>query len=382
MSHTDNRTRAYSEYRHLCSRAARKFLRPGLERCDLEQVAAIGLIKAADRYDDAQETPFEAFAWLFVIGELMHHVRDYERIVRPPRRYRELEKRWQRTYDAMVGELGREPAAFEVAARMNVSVTELEQLQIYRERAVPEALDTFHANTIRSSNNQFEEREERWLIEAALDALSEKEREIVVRLYDYGYSQTEVASRLGYSQRHISRLHRSALRKMQPVWVHKSAETGTERGMKSQRGFTLLEMMIVVAIIAILAMLLIPNFTHARAQAQTAACESNLRAIGTAMELYYTDNQGYPSGTAVSLDGTDLLATKGYLPNVPHDPAAASGASNLYKYSTVAASGSTPASYTVTCPGIHDPSTLAQIQHATASSTGLFYHSGDGLDTR
>jgi prepilin-type N-terminal cleavage/methylation domain-containing protein len=152
--------------------------------------------------------------------------------------------------------------------------------------------------------------------------------------------------------------------------------------MKGQRGFTLLEMMIVVAIIAILAMLLIPNFTHARAQAQTAACESNLRAIGTAMELYYTDNQSYPSGTGVSLDGTDTLASKGYLPNVPHDPAASAGSSNLYKYTSVAASGSTPASYTITCPGVHDPGTLAQIQHATASSTGLFYHSGNGLDTR
>jgi len=152
--------------------------------------------------------------------------------------------------------------------------------------------------------------------------------------------------------------------------------------MKHQRGFTLLEMMIVVAIIAILAMLLIPNFTHARAQAQTAACESNLRAIGTAMELYYTDHQTYPSGSNIKLDGTDPLAAGGYLPNIPHDPAAAAGTSNLYQYTVVSASGATPASYAIQCPGVHDSTMLQQIQHATTTSTQLFYHSGNGLDTQ
>src|ERR1700730_13516423 len=68
-----------------------------------------------------------------------------------------------------------------------------------------------------------------------------------------------------------------------------------------ERGFTLIELMIVVAIIAILAGILIPNFVNARAQAQTAACESNLRSIATALELYYADNQVYPVASAASV---------------------------------------------------------------------------------
>ena len=56
-------------------------MRRGLDRADLEQVAAIGLIKAVDRYDCAQAAPFEAYAWLLVLGELMHYVRDSERFV-------------------------------------------------------------------------------------------------------------------------------------------------------------------------------------------------------------------------------------------------------------------------------------------------------------
>ena len=57
-------------------------------------------------------------------------------------------------------------------------------------------------------------------------------------------------------------------------------------------GFTLIELMIVIAIIAILAAILVPNFIRARAQGQLTACKSNLKNIGTAAEMYSTDWSG------------------------------------------------------------------------------------------
>src|ERR1700674_4809193 len=85
-----------------------------------------------------------------------------------------------------------------------------------------------------------------------------------------------------------------------------------------ERGFTLIELMIVVAIIAILAGILIPNFVNARAQAQTAACESNMRAIATALELYYADNQVYPTAAGAAVQPS-LMTANGvaYLNNTP-----------------------------------------------------------------
>lgn len=61
-------------------------------------------------------------------------------------------------------------------------------------------------------------------------------------------------------------------------------------------GFTLIELMIVIAIIAILAAILVPNFIRARAQGQLTACKSNCKNIGTALEMYSTDWNGkYPT---------------------------------------------------------------------------------------
>ena len=40
-----------TRHRHLCVRGARKFARSGIDRADLEQIAAVGLVKAASRYD-------------------------------------------------------------------------------------------------------------------------------------------------------------------------------------------------------------------------------------------------------------------------------------------------------------------------------------------
>lgn len=60
------------------------------------------------------------------------------------------------------------------------------------------------------------------------------------------------------------------------------------------RAFTLIELLIVVAIIGILAAIAVPNFLNAQIRAKVAATEANLRAVVTAMEMYRTDNNSYP----------------------------------------------------------------------------------------
>jgi len=58
--------------------------------------------------------------------------------------------------------------------------------------------------------------------------------------------------------------------------------------------FTLIELLVVIAIIAILAALLLPSLASAKERGKRAACESNLRQIQMAAQLYADDTKGYP----------------------------------------------------------------------------------------
>ena len=67
----------------------------------------------------------------------------------------------------------------------------------------------------------------------------------------------------------------------------------------NRKGFTLVEIMIVVAIIALLAAIAIPNLLSARMTANTAAAKANVRSLSTACETYSTANNGaYPADVA------------------------------------------------------------------------------------
>ncbi len=149
-----------------------------------------------------------------------------------------------------------------------------------------------------------------------------------------------------------------------------------QQSMKAQRGFTLLEMMVVVAIIAILAAILIPNFTHARAQAATSACMSNMKTIATAMELYYTDNEAYPIASQTPVNAIAGLAT--YMGNQnPVDPAG-SGSDEV----TAQEDSSGVWSYQIWCPGTHDPATLKSIEPAgVTANTTIKYDNSGGMTT-
>ncbi|MFH1741131.1 MAG: prepilin-type N-terminal cleavage/methylation domain-containing protein [bacterium] len=89
------------------------------------------------------------------------------------------------------------------------------------------------------------------------------------------------------------------------------------------QAFTLIELLIVVAIIGILAAIAVPNFMNARMRAAVSRAEADMRNISTALEAYQLDHNAYPAWAGLypcSLRYIPLTTPVGYMTSIPSDP--------------------------------------------------------------
>ena len=125
----------------------------------------------------------------------------------------------------------------------------------------------------------------------------------------------------------------------------------------AERGFTLVEIMIVVAIIALLAAIAIPNVLRGRTSANESAAIGNLRSLVSALEMYRSVNNYYPnttSGWKTSMYGADCAS--GTTPDPDYGPpsfcVAADGGSASqiqgYAYTYTGGAASNASTYTIT----------------------------------
>jgi general secretion pathway protein G len=136
-----------------------------------------------------------------------------------------------------------------------------------------------------------------------------------------------------------------------------------------ERGFTLVELMVVVAIVALIASIVIPNYVHARAQASVASSIANMKQIATALELYYADNQCYPGASVCGTSGATVTPSLfGGSPNnyLNITPVNDSGRQQ-YTYVDL---GTNPDSYRIDDPAKYDASLLNNLVQTDGSPCG------------
>ncbi|MEJ7584922.1 MAG: SigB/SigF/SigG family RNA polymerase sigma factor [Acidimicrobiales bacterium] len=200
----------------LAEHLARRFANRGVALDDLIQVAALGLVKAVERFDPDRGLEFSTFATPTIVGELKRHFRDKGWSVRVPRRVQELHVEINSLVGELTQRLGRAPTIAELARMASTSEEEvleaMEAAQAYRSASIdaPSGSGDLEprelAARLGDEDVNLFAAENRMLIAQLLTALPKREQ-LMLRLRFYeGMTQSQIAGRLGISQMHVSRL--------------------------------------------------------------------------------------------------------------------------------------------------------------------------------
>lgn len=212
-------------YLPLARAVARKFAGRGVEVEDLEQVAAIALMKAIERFEPDRGFRFVTYAVPTITGEVRNHLRDRGGMMRMPRDLRQRLYQLSKVQEAFEHEHLRAPTAAELAQRMGITPEEVLTILSMRtqndyvslDTPVGEDGDTRLEDMLGGSDSGYEQLERRDWMNWILSKVNETEKEMLLLRYRDGLGQRETAKRLGVSQMQVSRLERRVLSRLRTI---------------------------------------------------------------------------------------------------------------------------------------------------------------------
>jgi len=205
---------------------------------DLHQVGCVGLMKAVNGYRLDSEAKFSSYAYSMIEGEIKHHLRDTA-LVKQPRWARSLHARVSEATTRLTSELGRPPLVEEVAEEVNIApegVSELMKLfcdtdVMSLDRGGDEEVDVSAIKSLHYQTFALPV-EDRIVLEQAIESLSELQRKVVYLFFYKDLRQTEIAKKLGLSQRKTSRTVASAVKVLKGSEALKGAEGADGWGLE------------------------------------------------------------------------------------------------------------------------------------------------------
>jgi RNA polymerase sigma-B factor len=188
---------------------------------DLVQVGCIGLLNAIDRFDPASGSAFSSFAVPTIMGEIRRHFRDRTWSVRVPRSLKELAAAARDAEEAFELREGRAPTAAELAGVLGTDVERLLEARMASAAQYPDSLDrpvrfdesgaVTLLEQIGDDDSLLAETVATVSLEMLMSGLDARDRELLRLRFEEDLTQSDIATRVGLSQMHVSRLLRDAL---------------------------------------------------------------------------------------------------------------------------------------------------------------------------
>ena len=212
-----------------------RFSQRGENMDDLFQVGCIGLIKAIDNFDPAQQVRFSTYGVPMIIGEIRRFLRD-NNALRVSRSLRDTAYRAMQSREELEKQLGREPTVDEIAQKTGLSRREVsaalesvvEPLSL-EEPVYADGGDAVYViDQVRDPDG-----EDSWIsglqFRQTVAGLTPREKRIMELRYLKGKTQMEVAREIGISQAQVSRLEKAALEQFHQQTLQKRRYTAHRR---------------------------------------------------------------------------------------------------------------------------------------------------------
>ncbi|MUL36024.1 RNA polymerase sigma factor SigF [Gloeocapsopsis dulcis] len=184
---------------------------------DLLQVGCMGLIRAVERFELSKGHAFSSFAVPYIRGEIQHYLRDKGVMVRIPRRWLTLQQQAVGVSQSLRQKYNRQPLDIEIAAALNVSVEEWQEVKLAWVNRAPLSLDmpiqeseegtTCLGEIVPDQDYRSFQlaQEDRIRLQQSLYQLEKRTHEILKFVFLYDLTQKEVAEHLGISVVTVSR---------------------------------------------------------------------------------------------------------------------------------------------------------------------------------
>ncbi|MGN1021656.1 MAG: sigma-70 family RNA polymerase sigma factor [Aristaeellaceae bacterium] len=211
----------------LCRHIARRFAGQGVETEDLEQVAAMALMKAIQRFEPERGLKFTTYATPTIAGEVRNYIRDKGAALRISRDSRTQLYRLQKEQDRLTQQLQREPSLKELAQAMAMTPEALLNLLDQRESSALLSLNGSAAAEDEDAQ-ELEERlgaldpgydrvEQQAWMEWVFRQVTPTEKRLLEMRFIQRMGQRETARELGVSQMQVSRMERRILARLREM---------------------------------------------------------------------------------------------------------------------------------------------------------------------
>ncbi|MEO3885424.1 SigB/SigF/SigG family RNA polymerase sigma factor [Nonomuraea sp. B5E05] len=217
------RERVVAMYDALVGEVTRRYRYRGEPMEDLRQAAYVGLMKAINGFDPTLGHDFRGYAMITMVGEVKRHFRDRTWAIRVPRVYQERRLELNKVTSELTQTFGRAPTVAELAGKMGISEEDvllaLDASAAYSTLSLDapvggedDAADL--GDFLPAQDDSLDNLLGKHAIKPLIDALPDRERNILLMRFYGNMTQSEIATEFGISQMHVSRILRAVLTKL------------------------------------------------------------------------------------------------------------------------------------------------------------------------